>query len=289
MTSTLSGNNTTPAWFQQAVETTPESLYLERDNARIHYLAWNDAEHDKPALVFCHGYRGHARWWSFIAPFFTTKFRVYAPDWAGMGDSDPREEYIDATYDNDIAAFIHTISDKPVTAVGHSFGGGRLMQFGAEQQDLLSHLIVVDAHADMEKAEDYPPIAGGDRRTYPDLNTAMDSFRLSPPQQGIQPWAFDWIGRHSLRPWEGGWTWKFDPRINLLNTRRALAPEHLPRLSCRLDQIYGRNSAIVSDARAAAIMQFAKNPGKLVGIPGGDHHLMISHPEALIASLMALL
>lgn len=76
-----------PEWFLRAIASTPGSYFADDHGTRIHYLAWNAHETHKPTLLFAHGFRGHAHWWDFIAPYFTDRFRVAALDFAGMGDS----------------------------------------------------------------------------------------------------------------------------------------------------------------------------------------------------------
>ena len=79
---------------------------LEVDGTPIHYLSWNAADTDKPALLFAHGFRAHARWWSFIAPFFLSRFRVVSMDFAGMGDSGNRSEYTPLGFVRDIVGVL---------------------------------------------------------------------------------------------------------------------------------------------------------------------------------------
>src|SRR5690606_13264894 len=97
------------------------------DGVRIHYVCWNEHERDKPALLFVHGYRAHTHVWDFIAPFFTNQFRVVALDLSGMGDSDWRENYDYSIFKDDMLAVIDAAQLAPVTLVGHSFGGSRLI------------------------------------------------------------------------------------------------------------------------------------------------------------------
>ena len=79
-----------PAWFAEAIAQPAESAFAELDGIPVHYLRWNAAETHKPGLLFAHGFRAHARWWSFIAPFLLDRFRIVALDFPGMGDSTAR-------------------------------------------------------------------------------------------------------------------------------------------------------------------------------------------------------
>src|SRR6186713_696184 len=116
-----------PEWFTRAIAAPCESNYADAGDTAIHYLSWNSQETHKPGLLFAHGFRAHARWWSFIAPFFTDRFRVAALDFGGMGDSGSRSEYTEESYSRDLLGVMeHAKFDHP-TLVGHSFGGGRVL------------------------------------------------------------------------------------------------------------------------------------------------------------------
>ena len=53
-----------PEWFQRAINQPTRSHYADAGGTRIHYLSWNEHETEKDGLLFLHGFRGHAHWWS---------------------------------------------------------------------------------------------------------------------------------------------------------------------------------------------------------------------------------
>jgi hypothetical protein len=83
----------TPRWFLDAVRTATSVHETMAEGARISYRGWNADDVSKPPLLFVHGHRGHNRWWDFIAPYFRDRFRVFALDLSGMGDSGHRPSY----------------------------------------------------------------------------------------------------------------------------------------------------------------------------------------------------
>src|SRR5262245_20418622 len=105
-TDCMTGQRDVPAWFTRALAAPVESRYVEVDGAPIHYLSWNAKDAHKPGLLFAHGFRAHARWWSFIAPFFMSRFRVVSMDFAGMGDSGARAHYEPVLFSRDIVGVI---------------------------------------------------------------------------------------------------------------------------------------------------------------------------------------
>ena len=111
----------TPDWFWKAVETEPNTGFVEVDDCEINYLSWSES--GNPGLLFVHGHNAHAHWWDFIAPAYKDDYQTVALDLSGMGDSDHREEYCADTYAKEIIA----VADKAgmpenTIVVAHSFG-----------------------------------------------------------------------------------------------------------------------------------------------------------------------
>src|SRR6516225_9942329 len=128
-----------PRWFEDAVEARPVTSWFETAGASIELLTWGEV--GKPGLLFVHGNRAHADWWSFIAPFLASRYRVAALSLAGNGGSDWRELYDFQTYADDFDAVIAAAGlgeggRKPVL-IGHSLGGGLVLQYAARRGDRL--------------------------------------------------------------------------------------------------------------------------------------------------------
>lgn len=278
-----------PRWFDQAIKNPGESGFFLFEETPIHYLSWTDSK-DKPALLFVHGFRGHARWWDFIAPYFTKHYQVFAIDLSGMGDSGHRKNYTYDVHSLEINALIEHLGLSSVTVVAHSFGGSRVIRSAALKPDLFSKVIMVDVHLFFE-GDTLPadPVPQGTRRVYPDLETGVSRFRLAPEQPLKEPYIMDYIGRNSLIEADDGWTWKFDPYMESKPFIVLDGDELLRQVVCPIDFIYGDSSAIVDARMAERVLGHAKNPGKTIEIPGTYHHIMICHPEAMISTLLALL
>ena len=54
----------------------PSSHRVDVEGCSIHFLRWGPPEGTLPGILFLHGGGAHARWWSFIAPFFDHDRRV---------------------------------------------------------------------------------------------------------------------------------------------------------------------------------------------------------------------
>ena len=285
-----------PQWFSKALAQRPESYYFSFRDARLHYLHWpeantvNDNNNTKPALLFIHGFRGHARWWAGIAPTFTQHYQVYALDFSGMGDSDNRETYKSLIHSEEILAFIEHLQVEQITVVSHSFAGARTFKAAQQNASVFKKIIAVDSYVGFGggfAGTDPAPQAG--IKIYPSLADGMARFRLVPPQSDDLPYIRDYIAEHSLRPVDKGWTWKFDPDLAVANILVNDGEETLAAVKCPVDYIYGERSAVINVALAQKIYANLAQPGRLIKIPNGHHHLMVSHPVELIQALQALL
>ena len=202
------------------------------DDCDIHYLRWGADTNEKQGILFVHGGAAHAHWWSFIAPFFADDRPVAAIDLSGMGDSGRREEYASAQRVAEMAAVSADagLGEKPVV-VGHSFGGYMTMCYSHDYGDALSGAVIVDSFARPPSGEDDGPREPGRPKPYfPDKNTVVRRYRLSPYQPCENEFLVDYIAQHAVVEEGRGWTWKYDDDTVSRETGRA---------ACRLSPRYG--------------------------------------------------
>ncbi len=277
-----------PDWFLRAVAQPALSRFALFEGARIHYRCWNEQDAGKPGLLLVHGYRGHSRWWDFIAPFFTDSFRVLAMDLSGMGESDYRPAYALGQHSAEIGAVIaHAGLEQPVVAA-HSYGGSRLLRLCAEDSHGVGHAIVLDSYVNFPATDTLRHFEHSGRRVpYPDYATARGRFRLLPDQYA-EPWLLEHIAHHSLKQVEGGWTWKFDAALPH-GTPELDGPALLGRIKVPVSYVCGERSAIVDGARARRTAQLLPGGRGPVVVPQAGHHLMLDQPLALVAALRGLL
>lgn len=278
-----------PKWFLQAIARPRTSHFATTaDGTRIHYVCWNEQDRDKPALLFVHGYRAHTHVWDFIAPFFTEHFRVVALDLSGMGESDYRGDYDYAVFADDMLAVIEHAQLAPVTLIGHSFGGTRVVTVAAAHPDKLARTIIVDSMIPFPDL-DAPRTAQqlGNPKPYADYDSIIARYRLLPDQPS-PAWSHSYMAHHSVREVEGGWRWKFD--INLPAGRIEFETAQLLReIKVRTDYICGEHSAIVLGDRVQRIVGAIAQGRRAIVIPEAHHHVMLDQPLAFISALRALL
>ncbi len=280
-----------PGWFVRALESRPESRKVRVQDANIHYLYWGD-DSDKPGIVLVHGNGAHAHWWSFIAPFFVDQYRVAAIDLAGMGDSDHREQYTPEGFSEEIIAVMDDAGmDRDTIIVGHSFGGFVTLKTGLLFPDRLTGIVLADSAIrppDFNWERDPRRAPVRPKRIYPDFDSALERFRLMPPQDCDNLYILDYIGRHSIKAVEGGYTWKFDDGL-FRKFQFGNMAEDLANLRCRVGVLYGESSYVFSQEIADFMFKTLGESVPFASVPEAQHHLFLDQPLAFIAALRTLL
>lgn len=279
-----------PEWYAWALSKPGTSHFIEVNDNRLHYLAWNHDRRDLPTLLFVHGFRGHAHWWGFIAPFFANSHRIIALDLSGMGDSGHRPAYSSETLAHDIIATIEATCSQPAIAIGHSYGGSQVLRACAERPELFQRLIIIDSYVlfEGEAAFEEPVRIRGDRE-YPDMASAMARFKLMPWQPEAEPCLVEYVAYHSLRPQGTGFRWKFDPKLPAGGAPENDGGVMLARVTRPVDYVCGEHSEVIPPDRAERMVTALPNVTGPIVIPAGYHHLMFDQPIALISTLRALL
>ena len=288
-----------PAWFARALAEPVEQASVTVAGAAVRYLAWG--ARDAPTLVLVHGGAAHAQWWAPLAPLFTDRFRVVALDLSGHGDSDRRDAYVVSTWAEEVLAVAADAggSGRPVV-VGHSMGGFVAIATAAMHGSELDGAVVIDAPVRRPDPETIEGVSGGMFRApkvYASVEEGMGHFHLVPPQPCENGWLLAHIARHSLRPVEGGFSWKFDPGVFTRRSGPSRLSEYGPllaRAACRVAIVNGADSTIVNeDMRAYMAELLAGSPAAVAGVPfvevpEAQHHVLLDQPLALVTALRAI-
>jgi pimeloyl-ACP methyl ester carboxylesterase len=283
-----------PGWFLRALDTPMEDRHVEVAGVPIHYLHWaeSDAE-DRPGLVFVHGNGAHAHWWAFLAPFFLEHYRVAALDLSGAGDSGHRERYTPEQFAAEVAAVMDDAGfGSDTVVVGHSFGGYVTLKTGVQYRDRLAGVVLVDSAVrppDFKWERDPRRSPIKPKRVYDTFEEALGRFRLMPPQDCKNHYLMDYIGRHSLKSTDAGWTWKFDDGLFRKFEFGENMHEELARLSCRVGVLYGDNSYLFTQEIADFMFRVLDESVPFVAIPDAQHHVFLDQPLAFVSALRTLL
>ena len=163
---------TTPDWFWEAIDTKPESGYIDVEDCDINYLYWSGK--GNPGLLLVHGHNAHAHWWDFIAPSYAARYQTVGLDLSGMGDSDHRDEYSADLYAREIVSVAdHSEMPEDTIVVAHSFGGVMAIRTFANNPGRFKGLVLLDSgvkHPDDVKPPDPERLARA--KVYPTSDVA---------------------------------------------------------------------------------------------------------------------
>ncbi|GAB3679865.1 alpha/beta hydrolase [Salinarchaeum chitinilyticum] len=124
-----------------------DSLYVDADGRRLHYLRAGDRE--DPPLVLLHGsgIDDAALSWRHVIPALADRYCVYAPDWPGYGESPRPEVDPDGEYYADVlASFLDALEIETATIAGLSMGGGAALGVALATPERVRQLVLVDSY-----------------------------------------------------------------------------------------------------------------------------------------------
>lgn len=286
MTSPVSVDHTQPPlWFLSAISAPVERDSVTVEGATIAYRAWGDRAAE--GLVLAHGGAAHGRWWDHIAPFLAIGRRVVALDLSGHGDSGRRDAYSFDLWAQEVltVATAAGITERPVI-IGHSMGGIVALRAAGLYGSLLAGVVAIDSSVRHSTPGDG---AAKEHRylrplpVYTSREVAISRFRPLPDQPVLQ-YVSSHIASVSICEVEGGWSWKFDPRIFAC---RQPADTLLTQLDCRSAFFRAENGIV--PAEAAKIVFDRLGLTTVIEIPAACHHVMLDQPLALITGIRVLL
>ena len=275
-----------PEWFLKAIDTPCEQGAADVGGVQVAYRAWGDR--GGHGIVLVHGGAAHAHWWDHIAPLLTAGRRVVALDLSGHGDSGRRDAYtLDQWADEAMVVAAHAGLAPMPTIIGHSMGGFVALRTASLYGPSLTGVVAIDSPVrdiTPEERAARERRAFGPLKVYPTEQEALARFHPIPDQPGL-PWIVEHIARTSIRPVDGGWTWKFDPRIF---ARHALTPALLTRLDCRV-ALFRAEHGILSPQISEVMYDRLGRLAPVIEIPAAAHHVMLDQPLALVTGIRTLL
>jgi pimeloyl-ACP methyl ester carboxylesterase len=275
-----------PPWFTAAMSAPVKQAEVDVDGTPIAYRAWGDR--GDVGIVLVHGGAAHARWWDHVAPLLDGGRRVVALDLSGHGDSGRRDAYSLDQWSMEVLAVAAAAGIvTPPTVIGHSMGGFVALRAAGLYGSSLAGVVAIDS-----PVRDIPPEeraarerrAFGPLRVYPSREAAIARFRPIPDQPAL-PYIAAHVAGTSIRPVEGGWSWKFDPRIF---ARHELSQSRLTRLDCRV-ALFRAEHGILSAQLSEIMYDRLGRLAPVIEIPVAGHHVMLDQPIALVTGIRTLL
>ena len=166
------------AGYQDCYFTTPEGV-------RLHYLDWGG---DGPPMLFIHPTGFHAHVWDSYVAHFRDRFRCYAVDTRGHGDSDRPGVYNWDAMAGDIVALVDALDLREITGVGHSGGGTSIAVLAGRRPERMRRAVLIDPifiFLDLRRAgvsENRLEMASRKRRmVWPSRQAMIESYGGRPP------------------------------------------------------------------------------------------------------------
>lgn len=255
---------------------------------RLHFREW--PREGAPALVLIHAWPSTVLVWSRFAIAMQDRFRVIALDLRGHGDSDWAADYSWRTVMDDLEAFLRDRDASPASLVGHGGGGIVALCFAATRPSAVRRVINVDQM----------PMPRGVGSAMQLFHEAFDDPDEPARILAEKHWAdrgdpelLRAAMRAAIKPSEGRWTWRRDPRVADAYRERTLIPDEdeslalfatiaCPTLLVRGAQTFGprerydRVSEVIPDARIAEV-------------PDSRHLPHLSNPDGFLAAVRPFL
>ena len=134
-----------PSNAQTARRLPDEEFELKETALHGHRIAYRSAG-SGPAIVLVHGITSTSATWERVMPYLATRFTVIAPDLLGHGQSaKPRGDYSLGAYASGVRDLIVSLGHERATFVGHSLGGGVVMQLAYQFPERCERLVLVDS------------------------------------------------------------------------------------------------------------------------------------------------
>lgn len=111
------------------LEMMAQSWTIELPAGRFHYLSWGAERTELPVVVLLHGITSSAQSWVRVGSALADRYRVYALDMRGHGESikPAAGAYSLRHTADDAAAFIDALELEHPVLIGHSWGGATAM------------------------------------------------------------------------------------------------------------------------------------------------------------------
>jgi pimeloyl-ACP methyl ester carboxylesterase len=276
----------------------PVSRWYTSQRLRLHYVVWGDER--KPPVLLVHGGRDHARNWDDVAEALVDEYAVYAVDLRGHGDSDwaVGGMYSMPEYTADIAAFVDQLDRGPLPLIGHSLGGGIVLQYAGVFPQNVTRVTSIEGlgpgiseprPAHLRMREWIAQLKGFEERTprhYPSLNDATARMQEANPH--LTPRMARHLAEQGVRRHEDGtYTWKFDNYLRMhspyefaiADAREIWNQIRVPILLVRGGKSWGRDPE--RDGKASAFHNY-----RSVEIEGAGHWVHHDQLDAFLAQLL---
>lgn len=268
-----------PAWFREALAVSSRDVPVRVDGVDIAVRRWGAPGPGRPVLLI-HGGTANLHWWDHIAPALVEGNEVVALDLSGHGDSGWRSAYTTRRWADEVVAVAGTLTGAPPVVIGHSMGGVVAVEAAQRHGSAMESVVLLDVF--LAGASQSPPASPH----VPTLRAAatreemVARFRLVPDAPALS-YTRQHVAWHAIRPSDGQWRWKFDPRILTTSVLEQLKPAPA---ATPLRVIRGDSGDMPAES-LERLEELAGPVGAVTTIEDAGHHLMLDRPLDLIEAL----
>ncbi|HWP58148.1 MAG TPA: alpha/beta hydrolase [Candidatus Acidoferrales bacterium] len=290
----------------------PRSRFIDVRGLKIHCLEWGERNGDP--LILIHGWRDHARSWSYLVERLNSRANrplwIIAPDCRGHGDSGwvgAGGYYYFPDYVHDLDCVVEALGAGAVTLVGHSMGGTISFLYAGTFPQQVKRLVLIeglgplgmtfaDAPKRMEqflsqmKAIRNETTVEYSSFEYPSLEEAAKRFHRANPRLSAER-AFE-LTRWGMRQnGNGTWSWKFDPlhrTTSPIPFYAEQAMEFFRRIECPVLIVFGKQSRQTPRPDLQQRLAAIKNRREVV-IDRAGHMIHQDNPDELAGEILAFM
>jgi pimeloyl-ACP methyl ester carboxylesterase len=278
---------------------------VDSHGLRLAVYEWGDEA--APPILFAHGGFDFAGTYDTLAPLVADGgWRVVSWDQRGHGDSDHAELYSWEADQRDALAVLDSIGREPIPVLGHSKGGGLLLNVADARPHRVSHLINLDG---LPSRRGWPDVAEHDRTRLlaseltawlDHRRSAVDAIRkpgtiedLAERRGRMNPrMSTEWL-RYLVpigaRESDDGWRWKIDPSMRLGGFgpwRPEWSMMRLPGLGMPVLGVLGLEREVMGwGTLPEDVVPYLPDGARFVPLEGVGHFVHIEQPR-LIADLV---
>ncbi len=277
---------------------------------RIHFRDWGNS--DAAPLIIVHGLRDHSHSFDDLAQALSDRFRVFALDLRGHGDSETTPYYAFGHFVLDVHNMVRALRLQRPVLIGHSMGGEVVAHYGGCFPDVPSRLVIIEGlgppPSDME--EEVRWTINGFARTDraftgpPGLKDLDAAYRRlcerNPRLPEAKAHELALLGTRARE--DGALEWKFDAMLTTMSLtgpfnldyakalwRRVTVPTLIVQGAESGEFWHSRPGAVYLDAGDLQQRLACFQDAQFVEIPGAGHMVHFDRPHELVATIRRFL
>jgi pimeloyl-ACP methyl ester carboxylesterase len=271
----------------------PTDRFVAANGLRLHVLDWGG--HGTPVLLL-HATGFHAHLWDPIARQLSPRYRVFALDARGHGDSEkPEDGYDWSAFIADVIGFMDALGLDGALGAGHSLGATTLAGVASQRPDLFERIVLLDMilfpreFRGLSEAENPMAVAARKRREHWRSREAI--FQSYRPRAPFDTWREEclrlYIDHGTELGDDGSAQLKCPGRIEAQVFGMAStfdAWEVLERVTVPTLLVRGERSETLSERDAAQALGRVRL-GRLLTMKATTHFIPMEEPEAVVAAI----